>query len=83
MDPRQIQKLARILKAIKRIQNLKKILKEIKDFRDARENPDFQSWMKENKPLFNEMDSSELEQVREQVDYDKDAWNEIVRELRR
>ncbi|MCB9799136.1 MAG: hypothetical protein H6757_00075 [Candidatus Omnitrophica bacterium] len=68
MNPKDIERLNKILKLVKQLQQLKDLKKTL-------------DCLKESKELFRNMSSEELEIVREQTDYDEVEWARLLHQL--
>ena len=62
---REIQKLQEVLKTVREVERQQKILK----------------WLEEHRKMLSSMSRSDLEEIREQAEYDEKEWQEILRQL--
>lgn len=79
MIPKDLGKIQQALKAIHTVNKVREALKAVDDVRKARE---MILWLKKNREIIRHLSPGELEHLREKAEYDKDAWEEIVRELK-
>lgn len=83
MVPEEIGRLemlrrVRQLEQLKEIQKLQQVLKTV---RDVERQQKVLKWLQEHKDLLRHMNKTDLEQVREQAEYDEKEWQEILRQL--
>ena len=80
MSYKEIRKIQKLLKTLRELNKLKQMLKKLKRGMQADE---IGSWVKEHQADFAQLSDQDLQMLREKADYDEDAWQEIVRALRR
>jgi len=61
----ELRRLTQLLKMLKTLHSQQEILE----------------WLRENKEYIRSMEPAQLEELREKADYDKDAWEEVLRQL--
>ena len=80
----KVIKINEMIKQTQQIQQIQQLLKQIKDLRDQQNT--IKQFVEENKDDFwrgEKPSEQELEILREQTGYDKEVWEELVRELLR
>lgn len=60
------------------LRRLTELLKTLKTLQSQQEIMD---WLRENKEYVRAMEPAQLDELREKTDYDKDAWEEMLRKL--
>ncbi len=70
MNFNELQRLTQLLKQLKAIQGLTDQLQALKE-------------LKEFGPQFAAMDERDLEQLREQTDYDRDEWMALINQIKK
>ena len=83
MTPEEINRLnllrkVRELEKVKEIQKLQQMLKTV---RDVKRQQKILKWLREHKEMLAHMKQSDLEEIREQADYDENQWQEILKQL--
>lgn len=61
----ELRRLTELLKTLKTLQSQQEILE----------------WLRENKEYVRAMEPAQLDELREKADYDKEAWEEVLRQL--
>jgi len=61
----ELRRLTELLKTLKTLQSQQEILE----------------WLRENKEYIRAMEPAQLDELREKADYDKEAWEEVLRQL--
>lgn len=76
---KEYRRLQELLKMIRSLRQLRETLENIRDIRKQREL--LNSFREENEDWLRRLSPEELEEVREQANYDPKAWEEVLRQL--
>lgn len=78
MDFRELKRIQQLMKQIKAINHLKKVMRDLK----GREKEEaVEDWLREHRQAMKELDEQELNQIREQTDYDQSEWEKLIQKI--
>lgn len=81
MKPDEFKRMREMMENLRRLRDFQKTVKMVNDINRQRESA--RRFLEENKEaLRKEMKPEDLELLRETCGYDKEAWDEVLRDLR-